>query len=88
MKSKDLTDADYRRLADLAEHGFEPGAFHPQRRGRPSLGPNGVSPRVATRVPPDVHERAKARAASEGKTVSKVIRELLEEYASGSPDSK
>jgi hypothetical protein len=30
-----------------------------------------------------VHQRAKARAASEGKTMSQALRDLVEDYASG-----
>lgn len=82
-KRADLTDAEYEKLADLAEAGFEPSQLRP-RRGRPSLaGTPGMSPRVATRLPPDVHARALARAAAEGRTLSDVIRSLLEAYAKG-----
>ena len=82
-KIKDLTDADYDRLADLAEAGFDPSEFRP-RRGRPSLGgQDGASPRVAVRLSPGVHARALARAASEGRSLSDVLRELVESYAAG-----
>jgi hypothetical protein len=81
MKRDKLSDADYERLADLAEKGFAPSDFHVRPRGRPSLGASGTSPRVATRVSPDVHQRARARAASEGKTISQVLRDLVEAYA-------
>jgi hypothetical protein len=84
MTDVELTDAEYARLADLAEQGFDPATFHVRRRGRPSLGAEGVSPRIATRVPARVHDLAKARAASEGKTISQVVRSLLEQYAAGS----
>lgn len=83
MKRDNLSDADYERLADLAEKGFAPSAFHVRRRGRPSLGASGTSPRVATRVSATVHKRAKARAASEGKTMSQALRDLVEDYANG-----
>jgi predicted DNA-binding protein len=87
VKRDNLSDADYERLADLAEQGFAPSSFHIRRRGRPSLGASGASPRVATRVSANVHERAKARAASEGKTMSQALRDLVEDYANG-PKSK
>lgn len=83
MKHDKLSDADYARLADLAENGFAPSAFHVRRRGRPSLGASGTSPRIATRVSATVQQRAKARAASEGRTMSQVLRDLVEDYAHG-----
>jgi predicted DNA-binding protein len=83
MKRDNLSDADYERLADLAEKGFPPSAFHVRRQGRPSLGASGTSPRIATRVSAIVHQRAKARAASEGKTMSQALRDPVEEYAEG-----
>jgi hypothetical protein len=83
MKHDKRSDADYERLADLAEKGIPPSAFHVRRRGRPSLGASGTSPRVAARVSATVHQRAKARAASEGKTMSQALRDLVEDYASG-----
>lgn len=87
MKHDNLSDVDYERLADLAEKGFPPSAFHVRRRGRPSLGASGTSPRIATRVSARVHQRAKARAASEGKTMSQALRDLVEDYADG-PEAK
>jgi len=83
MTDDDLTDAEYERLADLAEQGFDPGTFHVRRRGRPSLGAAGASPLIATRVPALVRDRARARAAQEGRTLSEVLRGLVEAYASG-----
>lgn len=81
MKRDDRTDADYERLADLAEKGFDPATFRRERRGRPSLSGGGTSPRIATRVSPSVGQRARARAAAEGKTISQALRELVERYA-------
>jgi hypothetical protein len=84
----DLTDADYERLADFAEAGFEPSALK-TRRGRPSLGGSpGPSPRVATRLPADVHAKALARADAEGRTLGEVMRSLVEAYANGAPTEK
>jgi hypothetical protein len=83
MTDNDPTDADYDRLADLAEQGFDPATFHARRRGRPSLGQEGISPRIATRVPAQVRDRARERAAREGRTLSEVLRGMVEEYASG-----
>lgn len=81
-KRDDLTNADYERLADVAEAGFEPSTL--VRRGRPSLSRSkGASPRVAARVTPDVHAQALARARAEGRSLSEVLRGLLEDYAHG-----
>ena len=85
MKTKSgrtLTEEDLERLADDAEHGFDLAAWKP-RRGRPSLDAEatGQSPRVGARVSPGLYARATKRAASEGRTISDVVRALLEEYA-------
>ncbi|MGH3545007.1 MAG: hypothetical protein ACRDPW_03665 [Mycobacteriales bacterium] len=51
------------------------------RRGRPSLTSPGVqSPQVRFRVPARVREKADLAAAQEGKTVSQLAREVLENY--------
>jgi hypothetical protein len=77
-----LSEADLDRLAEEAEAGFDLSAWKP-RRGRPSLNAagGGHSPRIEARVPDALHRRVSARAASEGKSVSAVVRQLLEEYA-------
>lgn len=48
--------------------------------GRPSLGPNGLSPRVSFRVPPDLHKAAWARADKEGKSLSELAREAFNRH--------
>jgi hypothetical protein len=40
-------------------------------------------PRISVRVPMTIRDKASARAASEGRTMSAVLRDLLEEYANG-----
>jgi hypothetical protein len=59
------------------------------RRGRPSLERRLAvdSPRVAVRVPWRIHRAANARAATEGRTISEVVRELLAAYAAGGVSS-
>lgn len=53
--------------------------------GRPSLtGQTGVSPRVTFRLTPDVRDRAAAIAEREGKTISQLAREALEERVEAS----
>jgi len=48
--------------------------------GRPSLGPNGLSPRVSFRIPPDLHKAAWARADKEGRSLSDLAREAFNRY--------
>jgi len=48
--------------------------------GRPSLGRNGLSPRVSFRVPPELHKAAWARADKEGKSLSELAREAFNRY--------
>jgi hypothetical protein len=77
-----LTDADLDALADQAEHGFDLLAWRP-RPGRPRLDPatTAHAPRLSVRVPAPVRDRLAARAAREGRTVSEVLRTLIEAYA-------
>lgn len=76
-----LTAADLERMADEAERGFDPSTFR-HSRGRPALetGTTG-SPRIAVRLPRTLHRRVTLRAEAEGRSVSQVVRELLEGYA-------
>jgi predicted HicB family RNase H-like nuclease len=56
-----------------------------RRSGRPSLtGEAAVSPRVTFRLPPDIRDRAAAIAEREGKTISQLAREALEERVEAS----
>lgn len=77
-----LTESDIEGLATSLERDLELTSWKP-RPGRPSLGdaPGVHSPRIAVRVPEELHRRAAARAASEGRSISAVVRELLERYA-------
>jgi predicted HicB family RNase H-like nuclease len=81
-----LSAADVDELARKAEQGFDLSTWRP-RRGRPSLDARSGShsPRVSVRVPEALHRRATARAAEEGRSVSDVVRDLLEGYASEDP---
>jgi predicted HicB family RNase H-like nuclease len=82
---KVLTDEELDRLAGRAEGGLDLKAWQP-RRGRPSLGGTAErSPRIAVRVPRALHRRVADRAASEGKSVSEIVRDLLGAYASSPP---
>ncbi len=77
-----LSDVDIERLADRVEEGIDLSRWQP-RRGRPSLGTSvhEHSPRIAVRIPEALNNRVKSRAAREGRSVSEVVRALLEGYA-------
>jgi hypothetical protein len=77
-----LTDEDLERLADEVEQGFDLSTWRP-RTGRPFLdaGSTEHSPRVTVRIPAPLRDRVVAKAAREGRTVSEVLRGLLETYA-------
>jgi hypothetical protein len=80
-----LTDADIERLADAAEKGFDLSTWEPRPRpvGRPQLetSAEGHSPRIAVRIPAALRSRVELRARGEGRSLSQVVRGLLEEYA-------
>lgn len=74
-----ITDEIAEQLADEAEAGYKLTAA--KRVGRKSLGgARGSSPRVNFRMTSELQARAQARADREGKTVSEIAREALEEY--------
>jgi predicted DNA binding CopG/RHH family protein len=78
-----VTDADLDRMADEAEAGFDLSTWK-RRPGRPSLSAdntNAHSPRITARVPEELRARVASRASAEGKSVSAVMRDLLEDYA-------
>lgn len=77
-------DRDDIRLADgtqLTQDVADSVVEHARRvAGRPSLSGNAAaSPQIAFRVAPDVRDRAAQVAAREGKTISQLAREALEE---------
>jgi hypothetical protein len=71
----------------MSEHGTERTIAEANRNGkarpgRPSLsGPGERSPLIAVRLPEPLRDQVTARAWSEGKSVSAVMRGLLERYA-------
>ena len=78
-----VTDADLDRMATEAEAGYDLSTWKP-RPGRPTLSVRGAgshSPRIATRVPEELRVKVVSRASAEGKSVSQVMRSLLEGYA-------
>ena len=75
----EITNDLAERLADEAEAGYD--LKDAKRLGRRSLaGSAGTSPRVNFRMTSELQARAQARAEREGKTVSEIAREALEQY--------
>lgn len=77
-----VTDADLERMAAEAETGFDLSTWK-RRPGRPSLGgvrDGGHSPRLVTRVPEELRDEVAFHASAEGRSVSEVMRGLLEDY--------
>jgi hypothetical protein len=83
-----LTGPDIDRLTKRLEDGLDLSTWKP-RPGRPSLSASvgAHSPRIAVRVPEDLHRRAVERATLEGRSMSEVVRDLLEDYAPRVPRS-
>jgi hypothetical protein len=79
-----LSEGEIDRLAARVEKGLDLSGWK-TRRGRPPLdaAADEHAPRIAVRVPREVHTRVVARATSEGRTISEVVRDLLERYARG-----
>lgn len=80
--TRSYVDRDLDRLADEAEAGYDLSEWKP-RRGRPHLGGRSAtqhSPRLGTRLPDDLNERFHRCVAADGKSVSQVLRELVEAY--------
>jgi predicted HicB family RNase H-like nuclease len=81
-RGRRLTNGDIERLADEAERGYDLSKWV-HKLGRPPLeaGTEHESPRIAVRVPASLHRRAVSKAAAEGRSLSEVVRDLLEAYA-------
>lgn len=72
----DGTRLTEQRAAEIAEETL-------RKSGRPSLAGHGRSPQVTFRLPPELRDKAEARASREGKRVSDVAREALERHLAG-----
>ena len=81
-----LTKKTVESLAEEAEKGYDVSKAKPERvqPGRPSLD-KGVSPRISYRVPRRLYTRAKKQADAEGRTISEVAREALEQHLNARP---
>lgn len=76
----ELTDEDIEGLADEAERGYDLDKAIKVTGGRPSLGTEGVSPRIQVRVDPTLATTLRLRARREKRSVSEVARAALREY--------
>jgi hypothetical protein len=85
LAEEDVRLADGTRLTD--DIAAEIAEDTRRAAGRPSLtGLGRHSPQVSARVPPELRDAAERQARREGKSVSQLIRELLERYLAGKPD--
>ena len=74
-----ITEEHTDELAREAEAGYD--LSRARRVGRHSLsGGAGRSPRLNIRITPDLHAHASERARREGKSLSQLTRDALEEY--------
>ena len=87
-KGTHLTKKVIEELADEAERGYDLSKARRQivRAGRPSLD-KGESPRISYRLTGNLYKRAKARAKSEGRTISEIARDALERYVERRKDA-
>jgi hypothetical protein len=76
------TDAELDDLARRFETEYGPSDFRPQRSGRPPLSDDFPSPRIQVRLPRHLYESVSKRAHDQGTTISALVRQLLEKYAS------
>lgn len=74
-----LTQSTVDALATEAVAGYDLSKARMEHIGRPSLG-SGVSPRISFRASSQLYALVRARAAREGRSVSDLAREALEQY--------
>lgn len=77
-----LTKEEVEALAAEAEAGYDLGKATWVRTGRPSLGHQGTSPRIAFRADPELDAAVRRQAKAEGKRVSELAREAVRRYLS------
>jgi predicted HicB family RNase H-like nuclease len=75
-----ITPEAEERLSREFEEGFDLSTWTTVRVGRPPLDGERVSERITIRVPPDLHDAAKAKAEREKRSISNLTREALERY--------
>lgn len=76
----ELTEQDIEALADEAERGYDLDKAIGVTVGRPSLGAEGVSPRIQIRVDPTLATALRSRARREKRSISEIARSALREY--------
>jgi hypothetical protein len=76
----EVTDEMAERWADEAEKGYDLSDLTRQYVGRPSLGENGISPRVSFRASPELLASAQRRADKEGRSLSDLARDALTRF--------
>jgi len=81
LDEEEVHDARGRRVTrEYADDAAE-DALRKVGRGRPALGQEGQkSPQVTFRLPPELRAQLEQRAATEGKKVSEVAREAVEQF--------
>lgn len=76
----EVTDEMAEAWADEAERGYDISELRRQYVGRPSLGRQGISPRISFRAPDDLFKTAQKRADKEERSLSDLAREALTRY--------
>jgi hypothetical protein len=77
---EELTPELEEQLSAEAERGYDPAKWRREYVGRPSLGDSGISPRVSFRASPELYKAAWKRADAEGRSLSDIARQALQEY--------
>jgi hypothetical protein len=75
-----ITEEIAEQLADEAERGYDLSELRREYVGRPSLGENGISPRISFRASQELLANAQRRADAEERSLSDLAREALERY--------
>jgi predicted HicB family RNase H-like nuclease len=68
------------RWSEECEEEIDLSTFTRVRVGRPPLDGERVSERITIRIPPDLHDAAKAKADKEKRSISNLTREALERF--------
>jgi predicted HicB family RNase H-like nuclease len=76
----ELTPEVLDAISKEAEEGYDLSKARPRHLGRPSLSDAGISPRITVRLPGEVYEAARLKAAERGETLSELAREAIRTY--------
>lgn len=86
LDTEDVRLADGTRLTNERAAQIAQEELGKVRRGRPTLSPDDEgegSPQLSVRVPGQVRRRVEDRATAEGRKVSDVVRDAIEQYLAG-----